>query len=64
MQTDWKIDVAIVDSIGDLLHNVMHSMGTDVVMGWSTGCYTGVRVLGSLHQPSPPAILNQGVPGR
>ena len=26
MQTNWKIDVAMVDSIGDPLHNVMHSM--------------------------------------
>ena len=41
MQTDWKIDVAMVDSMGDALHNVMHSMGTDLVMGWQTVCYTG-----------------------
>ena len=41
MQTDWKIDVAMVDSMGDPLHNVMHSMGTDSVMGWNTVCYTG-----------------------
>ena len=43
MHTDWKIDVAMVDSMGDPLHNVMHSMGTDSVMGWNTGCYTGTR---------------------
>ena len=24
MQTDWKIDVAMVDSTGDPLHNVMY----------------------------------------
>ena len=40
MWTDWKIDVAMVDSMGDPLHNVMHSMGTDSVMGWNTVCYT------------------------
>ena len=28
MPTDRKIDVAMVDSMGDPLHNVMHSMGT------------------------------------
>ena len=33
MQTDWKIDMAMVDSIGDPLHNIMHSVGTDLVMG-------------------------------
>ena len=38
MQTDWKIDVAM----GDPLHNVMHSMGTESVTGWNTVCYTGV----------------------
>ena len=27
MWTDWKIDVAMVDSMGDPLHIVMHSMG-------------------------------------
>ena len=27
MQTDWKIDVAMVDSMGDPLDNVMHSIG-------------------------------------
>ena len=31
MQTDWKIDVAMVDSMGDPLHNVMYSMGTNSV---------------------------------
>ena len=40
MQTDWKIDMAIVDSMGDSLHNVVHSMVTDSVMGWNTVCYT------------------------
>ena len=37
MQTDWKIDMAMVGSMGDPLHNVMHSVGTDSVMGWNTG---------------------------
>ena len=41
MWTDWKIDVAMVDSLGDPLDNVMHSMGTDSVTGWNTVCYTG-----------------------
>ena len=44
MQTDWKIDVAMVDSMGDPLHNVMHSMGTNSVMRWNTVCYTGTGV--------------------
>ena len=40
MWTDWKIDLAMVDSMGDPLHNIMHTMGTDSVMGWNTVCYT------------------------
>ena len=48
MQTDWKIDVAMVDSMGDPLHNVMHSVGTDSVMGWNTVCYTGLPKGGSV----------------
>ena len=40
MQTDWKTDMAMVDSMGDPLHNIMHSMGTNSVMGWNTVCYT------------------------
>ena len=40
MWTDWKIDVATVDSIGDPLYDVMHPMGTDLVTGWNTACYT------------------------
>ena len=40
MQTDWKIDMVMVDSMGDPLHNVMHSMGTNSVMGWNTVYYT------------------------
>ena len=31
----------MVDSMGDPLHNVMHSMGTNLVTGWNTVCYTG-----------------------
>ena len=27
--------MAMLDSMGDPLHNVMHSMGTDSVMGWN-----------------------------
>ena len=42
MQTVWKIDVAMVDSMGDPLHNVMHSMGTDSVMGGNTVCYNDI----------------------
>ena len=41
MWTGWKIDVAMVDSMVDSLHNIMHSMGTNSVMGWNTVCYTG-----------------------
>ena len=48
MWTDWKIDMAMVDSIGDPLHNIMHSMGTDSVTGWNTVCYTGIDVLTAL----------------
>ena len=40
MWTDWKIDVAMVVSMGDPLHNVMQSIGTDSVMVWNTVCYT------------------------
>ena len=42
MWTDWKIDMTMADSMGDPLHNVMHSMGTDSVTGWNTVCYTSV----------------------
>ena len=45
MQTDWKIDMTMVDSMGDPLHNIMHSMGTSSVMGWNTVCYTGYRIV-------------------
>ena len=41
MWTDWKIDMAMVDSMGDPLNNVMYSLGTDSVMGWNIVCYTG-----------------------
>ena len=41
MWPDWKIDVAMVDSMGDPLHNVMYSIGTDSVTGSITVCYTG-----------------------
>ena len=34
--------MAMVDSMGDPPHNVMHSMGTDSVTGWNTVCYTGL----------------------
>ena len=40
MQTDCKIDVAMVDSRRDPLHNIMHPMETDSIMGWNTVCYT------------------------
>ena len=41
MQTDCEIGVAMIDSMGDPLHNVIHSMGTDSLTGWNTVCYTG-----------------------
>ena len=41
MGTEWKIGVAMVDSMGDPLHNVMHSMETKLVMRWNNLCYTG-----------------------
>ena len=41
MGTDWKIDMAMVDSMGDPLYNVMHSIGTDSDTGRNTVCYTG-----------------------
>ena len=37
--------MAMVDSMGDPLHNIMHSMGTDLVMGWNIVCYTGSNKL-------------------
>ena len=40
MWTDWKIDMAMADSMGDPLDSVMHSMGTDSVTGWNTVSYT------------------------
>ena len=45
MWTDWKIDMDMVDSMGDPLHDVIHSMGTDSVMGWNTVCYTRSRLV-------------------
>ena len=57
MQTDWKIDVAMVDSMGDPLHNVMHSMGTESIMGWNTVCYTGMQ--SPNHRPGKPDMLSQ-----
>ena len=45
MWTDWKIDVAMVDSMGDPLHNAMHSIGTDSVTGWNTVCYTSSNII-------------------
>ena len=44
MQADLKIDVAMVNSMGDPLHNVMHTMGTNSVMGWNTVHYTSNMV--------------------
>ena len=44
MWTDWKIDVTMVDSMGDSLHNIMHSMGIDSVTGWKTVSYTGLAL--------------------
>ena len=35
--------VAMADSVGDRLHNVMHSMGTDSATGRITVCYTGIK---------------------
>ena len=49
MQTDWKIDVAMVHSMGDPLHNVMHSMGTDSVTGWNIVCYASALWLTADH---------------
>ena len=46
MWTDWKIDVAMVESMGDPLLNVMHSMGTDSVTGWNTVCFTNILMRG------------------
>ena len=51
MLTDWKIDVAMINSIGDPLHNVMHSMGTDLVTGWNTLCYTRFNSITEYIQP-------------
>ena len=34
--------MAMVDSMGDPLHNIMLSMVTDLFMGWNTVCYTGI----------------------
>ena len=42
MWTDWKIDMAMVDSMGDPLHNVMYSMGTDSVTARNTVGYSGM----------------------
>ena len=41
MWADWKTDMAMVNSMGDPLHNIMCSMGTNSVTGWNTVCYTG-----------------------
>ena len=47
--TDWKMGVAVADSIGDRLHNVMHSVGTDLAMGWITVCYTSTVCWSLFH---------------
>ena len=33
--------MAMTDPVGNLLHNVMHSLGTDSATGWITVVYTG-----------------------
>ena len=49
MQTDWKIEMGMVDSMEDPLHNVMHSMRTDSVTGCNTVCYTGTKYYNVMH---------------
>ena len=38
--TELKMGVAMADSIGDQLYNVIHSMGMDSPMGQITVCYS------------------------
>ena len=43
MGTDMKTDVAFVESMEDPQHNIMHSIGTNLVTEWTTVCYTSVQ---------------------
>ena len=38
--TDWKMGLAVTDPFGNLLHNIVHSSGTNSAMGWITVGYT------------------------
>ena len=40
-ETEWKMGVVMADSMGDRLHNIMYSMGTDCPTGRITVCYYG-----------------------
>ena len=47
--SESKMDMSMADSEGDLLHNVIHSMGTDLAVGWITVCYSRNMEIGKFQ---------------
>ena len=45
---DWRMGVAMVDSVGDRLRNVMQSVGIISATGRIAVCYTGISHLQDL----------------